>query len=99
MTHMLVVPVEGVMHLMHRGDSSPEDILRNFQPDGQHGCITLPNGVLIEFLINDTANVNTRARKLVADMFGVHIVFTGPVGLRELSEEQTVSAIKMVSAT
>lgn len=96
MPHVLIVPPgdSALVELAHVTDNPS---LLNERGQGTYGILTyVVNGttVEIEYLANDGAPINPRARLALVAIGGPHVVFTGTVLFTGLTEEMIVDMLK-----
>jgi hypothetical protein len=104
--HLFQIPVEGIFHLYHGfttvGDEYVEKVLGEANgPDDDRPRpakieAVLDGGppVMIWFHPDPRLPENSRARQILADVFGWHMIFHGTVLLLGLSEEQVADTIR-----
>lgn len=95
----LLIPVEGLMEVWHIWGKEGERInmpdtktMLQKHGEGAHMTLNLRSDgehlTCMEMLYSDTGPVNPRARAALEALTGIHMVITGPVMFRGISEEK-----------
>lgn len=93
--HLFHIPVDGPFHLYHSehriGDQQARNIVRAANPDTtiEIARITVRDrDANVWFSPDPNLEMNLRARKIVADEFGWHMIMYGSVAIAGISEKQ-----------
>lgn len=96
----LLIPVSGLPIVRHHDEEIPrENIKKALEILGRGSLITLgivvegQTGGTVSFLHEPSEPVNTRAREALADLTGVHMLFTGPVMFTGVPEEKIAEVV------
>ena len=105
MNHLLQIPPEGILHLFHRDQAVERDYVDlvlgvTAGKIGSARIEVVNDGKECElyFIPDPDLPVNDRARGLVADLFGWHMVFHGSVCINNLDEDSIVEVMRKVSS-
>jgi len=107
-SHLLQIPPEGILHLFHSDKPATREYIDKVLGVGDllgGGIGSAEIEVVYEerecqlyFVPDPDRGVNDRARALVADLFGWHMIFHGDVLIRDLTEDQVVEVMKKVAS-
>lgn len=110
MNHLLQIPPEGILHLFHRDQAVERGYIDKVLGLDQNPMVTDYIGSAqievkyrdkecqVYFIPDPDLPVNDRARLLVADLFGWHMVFHGSVCINNLDEDSIVEVMRKVSS-
>jgi hypothetical protein len=106
--HLLQIPPEGILHLFHRDQAVERDYVDKvlgvgYALGGGIGSAQIEvkhdgRECQVYFIPDPDLQVNNRARSLVADLFGWHMVFHGSVCINNLDEDSIVEVMRKVSS-
>lgn len=96
-THYLIVPPDGLLEVVHAdGLVDVVGALRT-RAQGSYVCLHFSDEGVAHWLHADTGQINPRAREAVAMLSGMHMIFTGPVILTGVHENQLGEVVAALS--
>lgn len=105
MTHLLQIPPEGILHLFHYEQTQARDFIDKVLGVDPERVTSARIEVKyaekdceVYFVPDPDLPVNERARSLIADLFGWHMVFHGDVLIDHLDEDSIVEVMRKVSS-
>lgn len=100
--HFVLVPTDGLIHLFHA--EKPLNIEATLEANGAEGTYTVlaveSDGQWIgnvHWYVSSTTPVNSRARRALAYLGDIHLIFTGPVLFSELTERKAGEIVTELS--
>lgn len=97
----LVIPHEGLMHLFVADGEIPDSDIEKYlrmHDDGLYAMInTEGHPYLIGLLLREGAPINERAQATFLHLFGLHMLFTGPVAFSGLNHDESSSIMRRLS--
>lgn len=105
--NVLIVPPEGLMHLFHTEKDFDPDyyttvLIVNHEGRGDFAMVDARinnHDFKVGMFINCPVEqkVNSRAREVIAEFFGWHMVFVGPIFIAGLTDSQARSILETVT--
>lgn len=105
--HYLLIPPTGLLEVFESGDPlTPEQVQSALAARGGEGAyMTMTYAVdevadhgQVEWYVNQIGPINERARRALADLTGIHTIFTGPVMFSGLGLMNTSRIVQHLSA-